>query len=215
MEVRRKMGGDQDVGVADARRGAVNILSDLHDPIPLASALPQSPSNPLLFLPSVLIRPATPLSTTKTSPTICLFSPAKHLPAPSCQPIPQTYDVIFLVAVSTTMHCVKVRLYRGCYHDRRYLIQTIATANLQPASLCPVNTLTKIINIPLPERFLFSTFIFTDSTSQGSKDDKTMVRPGFEPETSRVHFKCETDVITNYTIEPLFKVETFYIPSRY
>ena len=45
MEVRRKMGGDQDVGVADARRGAVNILSDLHDPIPLASALPQSPSN--------------------------------------------------------------------------------------------------------------------------------------------------------------------------
>ena len=38
-----------------------------------------------------------------------------------------------------------------------------------------------------------------------------MVRPGFEPETSRVHFKCETDVITNYTIEPLFEVETYFI----
>ena len=89
--------------------------------------------------------------------------------------------------------------------------QTYCTASLA----LPREHSTKIIHIPLPERLLFSTFIFTDSTSQGSKDDKTMVRPGFEPETSRVHFKCETDVITNYTIEPLFKVETFYIPSRY
>ena len=41
---------------------------------------------------------------------------------------------------------------------------------------------------------------------------RKMVRPGFEPETSceHCHMACETDVITNYTIEPvLLEIFTF------
>ena len=49
----------------------------------------------------------------------------------------------------------------------------------------------------------------------GCQKDRIKVVPGLEPGTSRVQRKCETNVITNYTIEPLRREKKHLTYDRY